>query len=135
MLYQSNKLQLLSSILKGNLLLIDNFDMNQIVPFDEERIVIKPSYIRNMLKKYLAGEISDSELNKWARFICLRGEYVVPDRINAEANGDPYEAMYYVIQRVSTPEIDGDIDEERIKGYLAELDEKYPMDPPEELCH
>lgn len=39
-----------------------------------------------------------------------------------------------VIQRVSTPEIDGDIDESRIQLYLDELDAKYPTDPPEEQC-
>ncbi|MDA0698061.1 MAG: hypothetical protein O2793_16895, partial [Proteobacteria bacterium] len=93
----------------------------------------QPSYIRKMLLQYLEGEISDYELNQWARFICLRTEFTVPGG-DDDKICDFYEDMYYVIQRVSTPEIDGDIDEDRIQSYLNELDAKYPTDPPEELC-
>ncbi len=132
-LYQNNKLEILKSILNGNLSLIDNFDKNQVTYLNEE-ITIKPSYVRKMLERYLKNEISYFDLNNWARFICLRTEYTVPDWENAEVNDDFYSDMYYVIQRISTPEIDGDIDEERIKGYLAELNAKYPTDPPERLC-
>ena len=131
-LYDIKKMRVLASILDGNILLIDDFDMNQFVS-PKESIIIKPSQIRKMLLKYLEGNISDFELNQWARFICLRIEYTVPGGDDEEIN-DFYIDMYYVIQRVSTPEIDGDIDESRIQSYLDELDAKYPTDPPEELC-
>ena len=130
--YDIKKMRILASILDGNVFLIDNFDMNQTGSL-EEKIIIKPSYIRKMLLQYLEGEISDYELNQWARFICLRTEFTVPGGDNDEIC-DFYEDMYYVIQRVSTPEIDGDIDEDCIQSYLDELDAKYPTDPPEELC-
>ncbi len=131
-LYQKNKLEILRSILNGNISLIDDFDIKQ-VAYPDEKIVIKPSNVRNMLTRYLNHDISDFELNKWARFICIRTEYTVFSGKNRDDDSiaDFYENMYYVIQRVSTPEIDGDIDDERIKGYLAELDTKYPTDPPE----
>lgn len=131
-LYDSKKMRILAFILNGKISLIDDFDMNEVRTLNE-RIIIKPSQIRKMLLKYLAGEISDFELNRWARFICQRTEYKVPGGDDDNIN-DFYEAMYYVIQRLSTPEIDGDIDENRIQLYLDELDAKYPMDPPEELC-
>lgn len=121
-------MQVLESILNGNIDLIDQFDMDQVGRLNEV-IIIKPSQVRNMLTRYLSGDISDFELNKWARFICLRLEYIVPGGDDDNIN-DFYEDMYYVIQRVSTPEIDGDINEDSIKSYLDELDEKYPTDPP-----
>lgn len=130
-LYDNKKMSVLCSILNGNISLIDDFDINQGAKL-KETIIIKPSQVRKMLLKYLSGELSDFELNKWARFICLRLEYIVPGGDNDQIN-DFYEDMYYVIQRISTPEIDGDIDENRIKSYLNELDAKYPNDPPEEL--
>jgi len=131
-LYQPNKIKVLTSILNGHLSLIDSFDIPQ-AAYPDELVIVKPSHVRNMLKRYLEGTISDVELNRWARFICCRLEYVVPGR-NDYAISDFYEGAYYIIQCMSTPEIDGDIDEERIKEYLAELDAKYPIDPPEELC-
>lgn len=127
-LYDEKKMQILDSILNGNIDLIDQFDMNKVGRLNEE-IIIKPSQIRKMLTSYLSGDISDFELNKWARFICLRPEYTVPGGDDDNIN-DFYEDMYYVIQRVSTPEIDGDINEDSIKSYLDELDAKYPTDPP-----
>ena len=130
--YDIKKMRILVSILDGDISLIDEIDMNKYDQLDET-IIIKPSHVRKMLLQYLEGEISDYELNQWARFICLRGEYKVPGR-HDDAICDFYEDMYYVIQRVSTPEIDGDIDEDRIQSYLDELDAKYPTDPPEELC-
>jgi len=118
--------------LNSNISLINDFDTNQVAN-KNEIIIIKPSQVRKMLLKYLSGELSDFELNQWARFICLRLEYIVPGGDDNKIN-DFYEDMYYVIQRVSTPEIDGDIDEDRIQSYLDELNAKYPTDPPEELC-
>lgn len=127
-LYDAKKMQILDSILNGNIDLIDQFDMNQAGQLNEV-IIIKPSQVRKMLTRYLLGGVSDFELNKWSRFICLRLEYIVPGGDDYNIN-DFYEDMYYVIQRVSTPEIDGDINEESIKSYLDELDAKYPTDPP-----
>jgi len=131
-LYDIKKMRILAFILDGDISLIDEIDMNQ---YDQlnETVIIKPSHIRKMLLKYLTEEISDFDLNQWARFLCLRGEYIVPGGDDDKIN-DFYEDMYYVIQRVSTPEIDGDIDKDRIQSYLDELNAKYPTDPPEELC-
>ena len=117
---------MLQQILKGDIDLIDAF--NQGLPsYLDDEIIIKPAYVRNMLKRFLNKSIHADEINKWARFICGRGEYVVPGG-NDDKITDFYEDMYYVIQRLSTPEIDGEINEASVESYLTELD-KYPDDP------
>ncbi len=120
-----NRLQVLQQIVKGNIELINDFNQDLSVYLDDE-IVIKPSYVRNMLNRFLNKSVNIDDIKEWARFICGRGEYIVPG--NDDKTTDFYEDMYYVIQRLSTPEIDGEINEERVKGYLKEL-EKYPNDP------
>ena len=60
-------------------------------------------------------------------FICLRAEYYgTPYSLDDEL-ADYFEDMFYVIQRLSTPEIDGEVNEGRVKKYLSELN-KYPPD-------
>ena len=125
-LSDSKKMQALDSILNGNLDLIDQFDMNQVGRL-HELIIIKPNQVRHILMRYLSGDVSDLALNQWAKFICSRLEYIVPGGDDDNLT-DFYEDMYYVIQRISTPEIDGDINQERITLYLNELNTKYSDD-------
>lgn len=116
----------LLKILEGDIALIDKVNVKDIALY-EDRVTVEPRHVRNMLLDYLANKINSSDLTKWARFICLRGEYGTPYYLDDEM-ADFFEDMFYVIQRLSTPEIDGEITEERVKGYLLEL-EKYPPDP------
>ena len=125
-LSDSKKMQALDSILNGNLDLIDQIDMNQVGRL-HELIIIKPNQVRHILMRYLSGDVSDLALNQWAKFICSRLEYIVPGGDDDNLT-DFYEDMYYVIQRISTPEIDGDINQERITLYLNELNTKYSDD-------
>lgn len=111
---------MLETILNGNIKLIDQFDIEQ-PAYLEEEVVIVPNQVRKMLTLYLNKTISSFDLKKWANFVCLRAEYVVPGGTDDVIN-DHYEDMFYVIQRLSTPEIDGEINEERVKAYLKELD-------------
>lgn len=116
----------LLKILDGDIALIGKVNVKDIALY-EDRVTVEPRHVRNMLLDYLANKINSSDLTKWARFICLRGEYGTPYYLDDEM-ADFFEDMFYVIQRLSTPEIDGEITEERVKGYLLEL-EKYPPDP------
>jgi len=115
----------LIEILRGNLSCIDEVDVTDIAPF-EVNVTIYPKDVRKMLLSYLKGEISSADLTKWAIFITLRAEYGCPNWEDDEI-ADYYEDMWYVVQRLSTPEIDGDICPHRVKGYLRELD-KYHED-------
>lgn len=129
MLEKSN----LVKILYGDIDVIDQVNVRDPETLSENRVTIVPQHVRKMLKAFLQGKISADDLTKWARFICLRMEYIcVPTNIcplNPKFSeiANYYEDMMYVIQRLSTPEIDGEVTEERVKQYLAELD-KYKDD-------
>ena len=110
---------MLEKILSGRIDLIGQFDCNQAALL-EEVVVITPKYVRSMLEKYLQKNISAEDLQKWAAFVCIRSEYAVPGGYDDQIH-DYYEPMYYVIQRLSTPELDGDITQARIKEYMKEL--------------
>lgn len=42
-----------------------------------------------------------------------------------ELDPDYYEDMFYVIQCLSTPEIDGEVNEATVNQYLSELDKYF----------
>lgn len=116
----------LLKILEGDISLIDQVNVHDVDLPDD--ILIEPRHVRRILKDYLAGKISSENLTRWAMFICSRFEYcVVIDAFDFEL-ADYFEDLFYVIQRLSTPLIDGAVNEERVRQYLSELD-KYPQDP------
>lgn len=116
---------MLQQILEGNTDLINPFNKGRPLYFDDT-IVIKPVHVRNILKRFLNKSVCVAEIKEWARFICGREEYTVSGGDDDKIT-DFYEDMYYVIQRLSTPEIDGEINEISVQSYLIELD-KYPDD-------
>lgn len=120
----------LIAILHGDIELIDRVNVGDVAEFSKNDVLIRPGDVREMLLKFLKHEVSSEDLTKWAMFICLRSEYVcVPEKyepISQEFDqiGDYYEDMMYVIQKLSTPQIDGEINEKSVREYLSEL-EKY----------
>jgi hypothetical protein len=115
----------LLKILNGDLSYIDLVNLDDVALY-EVRVTILPNHVRTMLTNYLAGKYSADDLTRWARFTCMRTEYGSPNYLDDEM-ADYYEDMFYVIQRLSTPEIDGEVNEASVKSYLAELD-KYSDD-------
>ncbi len=113
----------LLKILEGDISHINSVNVEDIALY-EVRVTVEPCHVRKMLYDYLAGKINARNLTKWAMFICLRAEYGTPYYLDDDMV-DNYEDMFYVIQKLSTPEIDGEINEASVKLYLAELD-KYP---------
>ncbi len=109
----------LLKILHGDINLIDKVNVEDVALY-ERNITIYPRDVRKILLAFLKNELTADDLTKWAQFICLRGEYGCPGWEDDEVC-DYYENMMYVVQKLSTPEIDGDITEERVKQYLAEL--------------
>lgn len=112
----------LLKILQGDINLIDKINIKDIALF-EVNVTIYPENVRAILRLFLQGHLTPFELTKWAKFICARAEYSCPNWED-DKMADYYEDMWYVIQRLSTPEIDGEITENRVRQYLAEL-EKY----------
>jgi hypothetical protein len=115
----------LLKILEGDISRIDSVNVEDVALY-EVRVTVQPCHVRTMLNDYLAGKVNANDLTRWAMFICLRAEYGTPDYLDDEI-ADYYEDMFYVIQCLSTPEIDGEVNEERVRQYLSELD-KYPLD-------
>lgn len=118
--------QNLIDILNGDIDLISKVNERDIALYEME-VIVCPKHVKTMLTAYLDKKISAEDLTNWAGFICIRGEYCSPNYMDDEM-ADYYEDMFYVIQRLSTPEIDGEVNEERVMQYLSELD-KYPPDP------
>ncbi len=118
-------------MLKNNLIKVLNCDIDLIGEMDlsedsfpENEVQVFPHHLKNVLNLYLNNDVGANDLNAWANFLLLRTEYISPgDPFNDELM-DYYETMWYVIQRLSTPELDGEITKERVKGYLLEL-QKY----------
>lgn len=120
----------LIKILHGDIELIDRVNVGDVSEFNKNDVLIRPGHVRNMLHKFLRNEVSSEDLTKWAMFICLRCEYVcVPEKYEplsqkSDEIADYYEDMMYVIQKLSTPQIDGEVNEKSVREYLSEL-EKY----------
>lgn len=116
----------LLKILQGDISLISKVNESDVALYDME-VIVYPRDVKYMLRAYLEGMISSDDLTNWARFICMRGEYCSPNYLDDDI-ADYYEDIFYVIQRLSTPEIDGEVNEATVKSYLAELN-KYSDDP------
>jgi hypothetical protein len=110
----------LLEILHGDISRISKVNENDVALYDME-VIVHPKDVKNMLQSYLEGRLSAEDLTNWAGFICVRGEYCSPNYLE-DAMADYYEDMFYVIQRLSTPEIDGEVNDATVKSYLAELD-------------
>lgn len=108
--------------------LILNGHLENVVKFNHVRedssitIFVLPSQVRKILLSYLNNDMSAEALNIWAEFLCFRGEYVGN---NDNDDEDYYEDMWYVLQKLSTPEIDGAITSETVRIYLKELDKYF----------
>lgn len=109
----------LLEILLGDIDRIKRVNVEDVALFDTN-VTVRPFYVKKILHDYLSGKISSSQLNSWALFVCLRGEYSCPNWQDDEF-ADHYEDMFYVIQKLSTPKIDGEINPDRVKEYLFEL--------------
>lgn len=114
-------------ILNGDIKHIHNVNMYEDSDPNLE-VVVLPKHVKAMLESYLENRITSDELNLWAIFLGYRaGEYVCKDWENDEV-ADYYEAMFYVVQKLSTPVIDGEITPDTVRVYLSELDKYFTND-------
>ena len=116
----------LLKILNGDVAHISNVDMYEDSDPNIE-IAVMPKHVRTMLLLYLNNNLTAEELSLWAMFVCIRGEYVCLNWDNDEIS-DYYQDMFYVVQKLSTPEIDGEITPDTVRKYLAELDKYFTND-------
>lgn len=115
--------EILTNILSGNTELIKTY----VSMFDRYnskcKILVTPEHIKKVLIDYLDKKMCSQELSIWADFLCCNDGFFTP----YHENEDYYENMWYVVQRISTPFIDGEINIENISKYLAELIFEYKL--------
>lgn len=118
-----NQEHMLAKILDGDIELIDTYS-NKYDRYNSEcKILITPQQIAKILADYLNKKLNPMELQKWADFLCHNDALYTP-RHEGE---DYYEDMWHVLQKISTPFIDGEINVNNISEYLTELNNKYKM--------
>lgn len=113
----------LIDILHGDVSRISKVNERDVALFDME-VIVYPEDVRRMLHLFLGGKVTSEDLTNWAGFVCVRAEYGPPNYFDEEME-DYYEDMFYVIQRLSTPEIDGEVNEKRVKLYLSEMNKYF----------
>lgn len=111
-------------ILNGDIEHISNLNIYE--PTDPNlEVTILPKHVKKMLLAYLDEKITSEQLNLWAEFICFKGSEYVCENWEDDESADFYEDMRYVVQKLSTPEIDGEITPETVQVYLKELDKYF----------
>ena len=117
----------LERILNGDIEHISNINIYEQHDPNLE-VTISPWHVKKMLLAYLDESISAEQLNAWAEFICFKGSEYVCENWENDESADFYEDMRYVVQKLSTPEIDGEITPETVRNYLNELDKYFKND-------
>jgi hypothetical protein len=95
-------------------------ELDEKTPRLDEKIIVYPSQILNMLQMYLHNKINKEELSEWASFLILSDVCVCPDWED-DTKADKYEPMWYIIQQLSSPEIDGEITVEGVTQHVDAL--------------
>lgn len=113
-------------ILNGDVSHVNNVDIHE----DSEpniQLIVLPKHVKNMLLLYLANNISAEKLSNWSSFVLIRDEYIC-ENCDSDESVDFYEDMFYVLQKLSTPFIDGEITPDTVREYLSELDKYFTND-------
>jgi hypothetical protein len=123
----------LIQILNGDIGLIDQVNIRDEALLEDE-VLVTPRHVRKMLINFLQGKVTSPDLTKWAMFITLRDEYVTVDpkidcmTLQFDEIQDYYDGMWSIIQWISTPCIDGEVNTINVGQYLEKLDSLYKND-------
>jgi len=102
---------------------------NRSLPFSHlVKIHLDPVAIIHVLEKFLQGEIDEWFVKQWALFILMMDCYVSPNfeyyiNHNDYQADDKYEDVWYVVQQLSAPEIDGELTPEKAEEHISFLQE------------
>ena len=94
--------------------------LNVKTTIDEHEIIVYPRQIINMLEKCLEKKMTTQQLSQWSSFLLIEDIYISPNW-NDDEKVDEYEAMWYVLQQLSSRYVDGKITDERIMEHIAVL--------------
>lgn len=81
---------------------------------EEELITVTAADVRRLLLAYLAGSVTERECEAWADEVEFREGIAIDD--------DPSEVLRETIFNLSTPELQGELDRDRAREWLDELE-------------
>jgi hypothetical protein len=110
---------------------MENIFNHRSLPFSHlVRIHLDPIAIIHVMEKFLQNEIDEWFVKEWALFILMMDCYVSPNYeyyisdtcsdINGEI-ADKYECVWYVVQQLSAPEIDGKLTPDKAREHIQFL--------------
>ena len=82
--------------------------------YEGQPLIIMASQIQEVLKRFLAGEYSAQELEEWANLIECREDMEFEDK--------KYDEIANVIYRLANPVLEGEINSDSCKAFIATLD-------------
>lgn len=109
-------------LLDLNISVIDEVSANSNVLINTEKVVVTPKNIAAGIELYLQGGLSAERLVAWASILVCNDCFVSNDGFD-----DEFEVMWYVLQRISTPFLDGEITPELMLAYKKELLTTYSL--------
>lgn len=87
-------------------------------------IGIFPEDVKKILSKFIKGELNEDEIRKWASLIlALVDVYSTP--LKKGEKEDKYEPMWYIIQQLASPEVDGNLTIQKAELFIEELNRIY----------
>ena len=92
----------------------------------DQHIFITPKDIVPKLQMYIDGNVSSDELVQWSSMI-LHQDCIVVKGWEDDQIADHYEPMWYILQQISAPFIDGPITKMRAQDYINKLAELYML--------
>ncbi|PLK50154.1 hypothetical protein [Uliginosibacterium sp. TH139] len=87
---------------------------------DSVAVHIQPRDLLPVLGQYIEGTISEKQLQQWADWVLQQDEFCVLGCEN-DSVSDYYEPMWYVLQQLSTPFVDGPITAKAVQAHVSVL--------------
>lgn len=87
----------------------------------DTEVVVMPSAVVNILLRYLNSEIESADVQHWADLLVNNETFVCPNWQDDDV-ADRYEPMWYVLQRLASPAIDGGISVDNVRCYLKDIE-------------
>lgn len=115
-------LEIYKQVLIGQISVHTFRQQNKSILAPDEKIYVTPENVAAMLTQFLNGTVSAEEIAAWSDFLLTEDVYTSPGYPN-ENETDKYEPMWWILQQLSSPEIDGYLDVSRAEEHLEVLDE------------
>ncbi len=98
-------------------------DLEQLaISLQETKIIVTPDDVIYVLQKFLSGILPSEYLIDWSSFLILGDMFVDPQwKYNQNSNEDLYEPMWWVLQQLTCPAIDGEVTFNRVTKLVKDL--------------